>query len=165
MNQRLGPGEIGDLLERHGPRLVLYARQLCDEPEDVVQSAFIKLAEQPSPPDSPIAWLFRVVRNAALSARRASARRRRREADAVQQRPAWFVPTADDAIDGRAVTDALGSMSAEQREIITARIWGELTFVQIGELIGVTDSTAHRRYQEALAELRRKMGETCPTNR
>lgn len=164
MNERLAPSKIGDLLQRHGPRLVLYARQLCDEPEDVVQAAFIKLAEQPAPPDSPIAWLFRVVRNSALSARRASARRRRREADATQQRNAWFLPSDDDAIDGRAVAETLESMSAEQREIITARIWGELTFVQIGELIGISDSTAHRRYQEALAELRKRMGEPCQTN-
>lgn len=164
MNERFGPSEIGELLQRHGARLVLYARHLCDEPEDVVQAAFIKLAEQPSTPDSPIAWLFRVVRNSAISSRRASARRRRHEADATQQKQAWFLPSADEAIDGRAVAEALESMSVEQREIITARIWGELTFAQIGNLIGISDTTAHRRYQEALAELRRRMGETCMTN-
>jgi DNA-directed RNA polymerase specialized sigma24 family protein len=33
-----------------------------------VQEAFLKLVEQRSQPDRPLAWLYRVVRNGAISA-------------------------------------------------------------------------------------------------
>ena len=75
----VGPEIIGRLIDRHARALVLYARQLCDDPEDVVQQALMILAEQRETPREPIAWLYRVVRNEALMASRAAQRRRRRE--------------------------------------------------------------------------------------
>ena len=40
-----------------------------------------------------------------------------------------------------------------EREIVVARIWGDLPFDEIAELVDVSTSTAHRRYQKALAML------------
>src|SRR3954451_19484214 len=85
----MGPQQLGPLINAHGPALVLYARQWCAAPEDVVQDAFLKLVAQRRPPDDPAAWLFRVVRNAALDAAKADRRRQRREAAARPDR--WFV--------------------------------------------------------------------------
>src|SRR5438309_2325962 len=76
----MGPELLGRLLDQHASALVLYARQWCTAPEDVVQEAFLKLVAQPKPPASPVAWLYRVVRNGALSAARAARRRRHHEA-------------------------------------------------------------------------------------
>ena len=78
------------LIDRLAAALELYARQWCDEPEDVVQEAFVKLAEQPATPPNPAAWLFRTVRNGAINAGIASQRRRRHEAEAAAKVPAWF---------------------------------------------------------------------------
>ncbi|MHC5544342.1 RNA polymerase sigma factor, partial [Singulisphaera rosea] len=63
---------LGRLLDRHSAALELYARQWCDVPEDVVQEAFLKLSAQGLVPSRPAAWLFRVVRNGAISAGLAS---------------------------------------------------------------------------------------------
>ena len=63
----IGPELLGRLLDRHAAALELYARQLCDVPEDVVQEALIELAGQPRLPDNAAAWLYRVVRNKALA--------------------------------------------------------------------------------------------------
>ncbi len=63
------PTEIARLIDAHAAPLVLYARQWCDAPEDVVQEAFIKLVRQSRPPADAVAWLYRVVRNGALDAR------------------------------------------------------------------------------------------------
>ncbi|MDA0590384.1 MAG: sigma factor [Planctomycetota bacterium] len=57
------PRLLSDLVDRHAARLVLYARQICSEPEDVVQEAFLELFEPPVQPENLTAWLFRVVRN------------------------------------------------------------------------------------------------------
>ena len=163
-NMPIGPELIGRLLDRHAPALALYARQLCDDPDDVVQRAFIKLAEQHTAPQSPVAWLFKVVRHEALMESRSVRRRKRRETQAAQLKTNCFRSSADDAIDAGIVADALVLLADQQREIVTSHIWGGLTFREIGELLGISDSTAHRRYQEALESLRKQMGASCQNN-
>src|SRR4051812_44172019 len=72
---RMTPRQLGELIDRLGPALVLYARQWAAAPEDVVQDAFLKLVEARRPPDDPAAWLFSVVRNRALDLAKADRRR------------------------------------------------------------------------------------------
>ena len=63
--------------------LVLYARQWCTAPEDIVQEAFLKLVVRKKLPDNVAAWLCRVVRNGAISSFRAAQRRRHHEGAAA----------------------------------------------------------------------------------
>ncbi len=158
----MGSELLGWLLDRHAAALELYARQLCESPEDVVQEALIQLAGLQDAPDDAVAWLYRVVRNKAISASRSARRRKHREAEAAKQRRSWFESSPADAIDARAATDALASLPDQQREVVVARLWGKLSFEQIGRLIGTSDSTAHRRYQSALSSLRKKLGVSVP---
>jgi RNA polymerase sigma-70 factor (ECF subfamily) len=160
----VGPETLGWLLDRYAAGLTLYARQLCDCADDVVQEALIALAAEPHRPDDLLAWLYRVVRNKALSAARAATRRRRREQAAAAARPDWFTPAPDDRLDAAAVAAALASLPGEQREVVVARLWGGLTFQQIAGLLGVSDSAAHRRYQTALETLRERLGTPCLAN-
>src|ERR1700736_1049525 len=81
---------LGHLIDRHAPALILYARQWCSAPEDVVQEAFLKLMAQPGLPELVLPWLFRVVRNRAISASRAERRRQRREQNVAARRTPWF---------------------------------------------------------------------------
>jgi DNA-directed RNA polymerase specialized sigma24 family protein len=60
--------EFARLMDTHGPPLILYARQWCVAPEDVVQDAFLKLVGLGEPPREAVAWLYRVVRNGAIDA-------------------------------------------------------------------------------------------------
>ena len=159
----MGPERIGELIDRYAAALALYARQWCAAPEDVVQEAFLKLVRQPTPPRRVVPWLYRVVRNAAISAARADRRRRAHEARAAQRCPAWFAD-ADGyfSLDVEAVTDALTRLPLDQREVIVARLWGGLTFEEIGDLVGTSAPTAYRRYAAGLDSLRDRMGVTCP---
>ena len=84
------------------------------------------------PPDDAAAWLYRVVRNKAITAWRSAKRRQRHETEAVAHRPAAFVRSAADRIDAGVAAAALDSLSIELREVVVARIWGGLTFQQIG---------------------------------
>lgn len=157
----MGPLEFSRLVDEHSAALVLYARQWCFAPEDVVQDAFLKLVGQAKTPNSPVAWLFRVVRNGAISAARSAQRRRRHEEAAAGRTPAWFIPAEAGGLDQQAASAALGNLPLEQRETIVAHLWGGLTFEQIGSLVGCSSSTAHRRYLEGLLALREKLEKPC----
>jgi RNA polymerase sigma-70 factor (ECF subfamily) len=141
------------VLAERGSALTLYARQWCDSPEDAVQEALVRLAEQPVTPARLAPWLYRVTRNLAISQGRAARRRRRRETRAADGK-AWFTSQPQPALDAEAATAALEKLSGEAREVVVARIWGELTFEQIAEVTGLSTTTAHRRYAEGLERLR-----------
>ncbi len=157
----IDPTSFEDLLERYGRALVLYARQFCDEPEDVVQEAFLKLAERSSLPENPGAWLFRVVRHQAISSARATWRRKKREEAVAARCEPWFEPPLDRRLDAQTVTELLLQLDPELREVLVARVWGELTLEQVAELVGCSRSTAHRRYLAALKTLRERLGVLC----
>jgi RNA polymerase sigma-70 factor (ECF subfamily) len=150
----VGPALLGDLLDRHGAALVLYARQFCRWPEDVVQDAFIQLARQSVVPDQPAAWLYRVVRNGALSTARADQRRRKHEGIASARSGAWFLAAEAARLDAQSAAEALAQLPLEERETIVAHLWGGLTFQEIAEIAGVSAATAHRRYESGLRTLR-----------
>lgn len=138
-------------------------------PEDVVQEAFIKLATLAKEPEHVAAWLYRVVRNAAVSSARGERRRRKHEEKAAGLATTWFVPTEGAGLDARAATEALERLPADLREPVVAHLWGGLSFVEIGSLMGISSSSAHRRYVEGLTALRerlhpcRQIPETKPT--
>jgi RNA polymerase sigma-70 factor (ECF subfamily) len=158
----MGPQLLGHLLDTRAAALVLFARQWCATPDDVVQEAFVRLAALPTPPRDAVAWLYRAVRNGALSAARSDRRRKRHEAAAATGE--WFLPTEQSSLDGATAAAAIESLPPEEREVVVAHLWGGLTFGQIGEISGVSSSTAHRRYQSALGSLRAKLRVPCPTN-
>jgi RNA polymerase sigma-70 factor (ECF subfamily) len=160
----MGPEALARLVDDCSAALVLYARQWCAAPEDVVQEAFVRLAAQDRPPDQPVAWLYRVVRNRALSAARSDRRRRRHESAAAARRAGWFLASAAH-LDADAASQALQRLPGDQRETVVAHVWGGLTFEQIGELTGVSASTAHRRYVLALEGLRERLDVPCPNPR
>jgi RNA polymerase sigma-70 factor (ECF subfamily) len=159
----MGPDQLGRLVDAHAAALVLYARQWCSVPEDIVQEAFVKLVAQRPVPHEPVAWLYRVVRNQAISAARSQRRRQRHESAAAARTPAWFHPTDAAGLDAEAVMAALNGLPLEQREIIVAHLWGGQTFAQIAELTGSSSSTVHRWYLQGLTTLRERLGVPCPT--
>jgi RNA polymerase sigma-70 factor (ECF subfamily) len=159
---------LGRLIDRHAAALELYARQWCDEPEDVVQEAFVKLAGQPAVPSNAAGWLFRVVRNGAINTAIARRRRTRHEASVAADAGAWFEPRAEGdgeaELDPATVASALASLPIAQREVIVAHLWGGLTFAQIAELAGTSASSAHRLYHTGLTNIRERLGVPCRTN-
>lgn len=155
------PELLGILLEEHGAALRLYARQWCDTPDDIVQESLIKLARQKRLPDRLLPWLYRVVRNGAISASRAMRRRARYESEAGRATDPWFAPHPGSGIDEAAASDALRCLPLDQREAVVAHIWGNLSFAEIGELSGSSSSTAHRRYAEGVRTLRERLGVSC----
>jgi RNA polymerase sigma-70 factor (ECF subfamily) len=156
----IGSELLTQLYDDHGPALVLYARQWSSSAEDVVQEAMIKLIRQNPPPSDPVAWLYRVVRNGAITSARQRSRRQRREAVKAASKEPWFRDTPEQRLAAEEATEALGRLALEERETVVARLWGGLSFEQVARLTGVSTSTAHRRYEAGLTTLRRIMTET-----
>lgn len=159
--------QLGCLIDDLADALELYARQWCDEPEDVVQEAFVGLAAQVTTPLNPTAWLFRAVRNGAINAGIARRRRKRHEAEAGAR--TWFEANSsggrqDNAIDSDSAQAALSELPPNQREVIVAHVWGGLTFEQIAEIAGLSSSSAHRMYHAGLTALRERLGVPCRTS-
>ncbi len=153
----MDPQRLGRLLDAHAAPLALYAAQWTAAADDAVQEAFVRLVAADPPPDRPVPWLYKVVRNLALDDRRADRRRRRRETLASRLR----------AIDGDGsavveIADALESLPDDVRAVVVAHVWGGLTFAEIAESDGGSPSSAHRRYQAGLSALKRLLEKSCP---
>lgn len=155
-------GFLKQLLDEHGDALVLYAQQWCTAPEDVVQEAIIRLMRQRPVPDNVIGWLYRVIRNEAVSNARSLSRRKRHESAAGSIRVRWFKPTADDAMDAESAVAALECLPNELREVLVLRLWSGMSFEAIAEVAEVSTSTAFRRYESALRHLQERWKISCP---
>ena len=158
---------------RFGPRLVLFARQWLQETsdaEDAVQEAFVRFwRKHETPLEEHAGLLFAAVRSVALDHIRRETRRRKREELAGSEAVPWATRPADTtplfeavfADTSLAVEAALGQLPIEQREVLVLKIWGELTFAQIGAALGLSPNTASSRYRYSSNALRKILRPGC----
>lgn len=158
MNQ-IDPNVVKELVESHGAALTLFARQWCRAPDDALQESLLDLLRQDRLPDNPVAWMYTTVRRRAMNVARAESRREYHQQQVGRQQDSWFVPTNCDSFDSLNYESLLARLPLLDREIVVTRIWGNLTFAQIGELVQQTLSTVHRRYQQALSKLEKMIEE------
>lgn len=145
--------------------LALYARAWLgrDDAQDAVQAAFVRLMGQSIAPTDVKAWLFRTVRNEAITRLRRRQCRRRHDRRLSSQQSLWFEGRSDDLIDGRRAQEILETLPEAQREVVLLRIWGQLSLQQIAEIVGSPVSTVHSRYKTALAAIKERMERSCKT--
>lgn len=143
---------LGELLDRYWSVLVSWVGGARDEAEDIVQAAFIKLAAEHPPPANCAAWLFTVARRLAINERLSRNKRRMREMQVATQRlEPLCSPSGSAALE---LEELLNKLPERQREIVIARIWGELTFDELASVFGEPKATVWRVYQAGIAELR-----------
>lgn len=153
---RIAESELKRLVDELGSSLVLFARQWCSYPDDALQEALIELVQKDPIPRSPKAWLFRVVRNKAMNQSR-SERRRAKHESVIAESDRWFEPDTGSRIDAAQAIVWLEHLPDIQRQIVTARIWGELTYEQIAEIVDRPTATVFRLYREAIETLRKRV--------
>lgn len=159
------PTGLGRLFEACGPSLRLYARQWAGAAtaDDLVQEAFVRLATQSPVPTRPRAWLFRTVRNAAISHIRTAAARRHHEERLGESAVPWFEPDPAALVDAESAREAMAALPQDQREGIVLRIWGDLTFREIADVVGRPHATVFRQYADDLEAMRRRLESSCRT--
>ena len=149
-----GRDEIELLYRRHGAALVLFAAAMTGDrsrAQDAVHQVFLRLLQRGGMAHAadPKAYLFMSVRNAILN----EARLRERNVP-IDAGCGWFDPPNRDYAAEAGLRRALDSLSEEQRQVTVLHIWGELTFAQIADVLGLSANTAASRYRYALAKLR-----------
>ncbi|MCY2932156.1 MAG: sigma-70 family RNA polymerase sigma factor [Planctomycetota bacterium] len=142
--------------DRHGRALYRAAAAMLDNPadaEDAVQDVFAALAAGRRGLHNVKdlgAYLFVSLRRAA--GRIAQRRARQPRGPCVFDPPA-AAPAAE-PLQADRLRAALKRLPATQREALALKIDGELTFAQIGQVLGVSPNTAASRYRYALETLR-----------
>jgi RNA polymerase sigma-70 factor, ECF subfamily len=164
----VGVDALGLLFDLTASRLVRFATTLTrhqHDAEDAVQTTLVRLAGQPrslANVNCPWAYILRMVRNEALHI----ARRKQRAlaagdlSDLTTHCP---VDEAEREESHRAVWSALRTLPPEQAEVVVLKIWEELTFAQIGEVLQISPNTAASRYQYAIVKLTSRLTKSRPT--
>ena len=140
------------------PGLVLFAQQWVRssaDAEDVVQEAFVRFWRR----DLSIknrALLYAAVRSAALDRIRGEQRRARREAAVALDGDRHYEPqfTSVDE-DQQQLAAAVERLPDVQREVVILKIWNDLTFAEIAEVLEISPNTAASRYRYALEALKK----------
>lgn len=155
---------------QHGSKLLLCARhwtRSAADAEDVLQDAFVRFwrTQRSLGSSDPIGLVLTSVRRAALDLARRDQRRLQREnaADDGAANEALFEPLAENDDRRVALESALQRLPREQREVLVMKIWGERTFEQIAQELGVSANTAASRYRYALAAMRKELHATTLT--
>lgn len=100
-------------------------------------------------------WLFRVAGNLAREEARRGARQTSRQRLVATPEHRDDCPSA--SVERDEVRLAVAALPIELREVIIARLWGELTLAEVAETLGTSTATVHRRYEEGLIALRRSL--------
>lgn len=150
-------------LDEHASKLLLYARQWVRSDasaEDVFQDAFVKFWQNREGVRDPVPYLYRCVRTTAMNWRRSRERRSRHEKRGRIRDQHDRPDAAVDQSDRHArIHQAVSELPADQREVVVMKIWGEMTFEQIGSVMSVPRSSAHATYQTAMNALQGRLGE------
>ena len=162
-------------LATHAPRLLLFARQQArshQDAEDILQDALVRLVEKLNSGEfvggreAWLPYLFTSIRRLAIDLSRRDDRRKRRE-DVVgddieaEQRDVfhpWFESDASDDETRIQLEQGLKELPPKFAEVIVMKIWGERTFAEIGETLGISQNTAASRYRYGLEALKRQLG-------
>lgn len=168
------PAEWRVWLEERGPKLLLFARQQTrsyEDAQDVFQDAIVKLVgkirnqEFVGGPDAWSPYLYTTIRRLSIDLSRRDDRRKRREdhvgtdVGEIQQEAfhPWFESEASDDETREQLEAKLKQLPEKFAEVIVMKIWGDRTFAEIGEILGISQNTAASRYRYGLESLKKSL--------
>ena len=158
--------EFEDLYREFLPRIYGYALAQLRNPaeaEDVTAQVFVNAYRaydrfEPTAA-TPAAWLFRIARNAILDLHRRSGVRERVEQEVGHSLGTGPDPSevAEDRIMFAELLVAVRGLPDRQREVVALRHRSDLSFLEIGGLMGCSEDAAKMLYHRALKALRAQL--------
>lgn len=162
-------------LETNGPKLLLFARQQSrshEDAKDILQDAMVKLVEKlrsgefVGGQESWLPYIYTTIRRLAIDLSRKDDRRKRREDNVSLDAEAeqfdafhpWFESDSSDDETRIQLEKSLKELPPKFSEVILMKIWGDRTFADIGETLGISQNTAASRYRYGLEALKRSLG-------
>ena len=149
--------DLEQLVQKHGRGWRLLAAQWANDPDDCVQEAILRLIRQTTPPSQPAAWVFRVVRNLATNQKRRADLQARHAERLAASRSIWEDIDPTTGLQADELQTAMNELNDDERTAVVSKIWGELTFAEIGICLQCSTATAHRLYQSALKQLAQRL--------
>ena len=160
------PESFESLYERTLPRVYAYAASLLRDraaAEDVTSQAFErayrKRRSYRRSRGSVEAWLFGIVRNAALD----ELRRRRRRASLEADPEDAAVRSADEhtelVLRRQAVRAAVANLTGPERDLVALKFAAGLSNAEIARVLGVSESSAGTRLHRTMTKLREACNE------
>ncbi len=146
--------------------LYRYARAILDsddDAEDAISAMFARLARDMGGArraDDLRAYLFRSARHAAYDILRAKRRRVQLEQASVDNCEA--ASSMDPETDS--LRTQLLALPMEQREVVVLKVFEQMTFGEIAELLGKPANTVASRYRYAMDKLRRELTDQGQSN-
>ncbi len=166
-NQKRMPAEpeLQRLYDEHAQALFAFLLNFTRDEEDtrdVLQEIFFRLARQPEllrQARNERAFLIGLTHNTAVDLmRRRGAREKYHEQFGAEPVSLFAATRNPDELAFRAaVSEALGGLPPEQRAVLHLKLWEELTFEQIAEVLGIPPNTAASRYRYGLDKLRERL--------
>lgn len=164
---------LTQLFQTHRRGLAGSVRSVLGTSADVtelLQEAFLKCWrhwQSGHRPNDPVAWIFVVVWNVAIDARRSRQRRPIHETlDEDSTLATTTHPSPPRALEQREAVAraqaAVAGLSEPEQQVFLLRVSGELTFEAAAEALSIPVGTAKTRMRSALHKLRQTLGVTVP---
>lgn len=144
-------------LEHSAARFLLYARQQTrseSDAEDVLQDALVESWKRSNGCVPPDPLVYATIRRRAIDRSRQMDARVRRENKEIELLQWWEVPHVEQRSERAYLLAAVRRLPESLQEVVTLRIWGELTFREIAELLGLPLQTVSSQYKTAIAGLK-----------
>ncbi len=136
-------------MQKHGPELVTMLWRILGNEQDVCdayQDTFLQLAhfEGGHKPDHVKAYVFRVANNVAISMLRRRTAEKNRLSEPIAAVEALSSPANE--LDSKYLQEALrrhiAQLPEHLRNVLTLRDLGELSYAQVGRILGISSATA-----------------------
>ena len=150
----------------HAPALYRFLLRLTGneaDTHDALQEIFVRLARSPRLLDgvtAPRSFLFRMAHRLVIDRYRRDEVRRQtaeRAASEISITSSPEMSLSDTLWQQRGVAAALETLPLEQKAVVVLKVWENLTFAEIAEVLGIPRNTAASRYRYALDKLRDAM--------
>ena len=127
--------------------------------QDLVQDVLVRMIRQKRPAVDARAYVMRCLRNLAIDRRRQS--RGRPSETPLEGDGLAFIDAgaAADSDDIERVRAALGSLPVQRREVVVLKVYAELSFREIADILAIPAGTAASHYARALDEMRESLAQ------
>lgn len=157
--------DLERLYDEHAQALYAFCLELTRneaDTKDVLQGIFAKLAREPRTlrkVRNVRAYLLRLTHNATIDLMRRRSTRDKYAEEFGRESVQLFEPASSPDDEGFrvALNDALGELPLEQKTVVHLRLWEEMKFEEIAELLGISLNTAASRYRYGIDKLRQRL--------
>ena len=157
--------DLQRLYDEHAKALFAFLLNFTRDEQDthdLLQEIFTRLVQRPALLRSARdvrAFLIRLAHNAAIDLMRRRGARQKYHEQFAGEEPSVFasVPNPDEAAFRDSLSRALAELPADQRAVVHLKLWENLTFEQIAEVLEIPQNTAASRYRYGLDKLRERL--------